>query len=177
MIIGFIIIGIIKKTPEHILNRNLADFKSELQKEVEKFKVFESNLHIRKIEKFSQFTEVLNMARNSVKEGKSEKEVARKLENAMNLFAKDLIFFAGEGTLKKFVEYRNYSDIVRSGGENEAAKFQFLIAELILEMRRDLGYTNDGLTVDHYMYLTINDWDIHKNLYSERAKKALKLKD
>ncbi|MEN2467225.1 hypothetical protein [Ornithinibacillus sp. JPR2-1] len=175
LIVGFIVIGVIKKTPEYLLNLKLEDFKSDLQKEVERLRVSEENLHIRKIEKFSQFTEMLNIAMLSVKGNKNPVQTATALEKAMNTFTKDLMFFAGEKTLKKFVEYRRYSQIVQVGGINEQAKYQFIIAELLLEMRKDLGYKNESISVDDYMYIIVNDWDKHKDDYHERAKRATKI--
>ena len=177
ILFGIVLYNFIKKIPDQIHSKNLEAFKSELQKEVEKLKISEGNLHIRKIEKFSEFIEILNLAMTGIKEKKDPKLLAEELNEAMNKFAKDVMFFASEGTLKKFVEYKRYSDIVQKGGDNEKAKYQFLIAELILEMRKDLGYSDDGLNVDHYMYITVQNWGNHRELYHERAKMAIKLNE
>lgn len=177
IVVAWLLYLYVKKIPEQVHSKNLESFKSELQKEVEKLKVSEGNLHIRKIEKYSQFVDMLNIAMLSVKENKTPQETAKALEKAMNKFTKDIMFFAGEGTLKRFVEYRIYSQIVQHGGDNEMAKYQFVIAELILEMRKDLGYTNKGITVDDYMYITVNDWGKHKDNYHALAEQAIRLNE
>jgi len=166
------IISIATLIISHKLNKRLSDHNSELQKEIEKIKISESNLHIRKIDKFSEFTDMLDGVMRGVKYKKPADKIEKETQKAMEKFTKDLIFFAGEDTLKKFVEYRNYSRIVQEGGENEKAKYQFITAELILEMRKDLGYSNEGINVDHYMHLIVNNWEEHKNEFHERARKA-----
>ena len=172
LVTNTVVIGFATLIISHKLNKRLSDHNSELQKEIEKLKVSESNLHIRKIDKFSEFTDILYGAMRGVKYNKDPKA---DIQKAMEKFMKDLIFFAGEDTLKKFVEYRNYSHIVKEGGQNEQAKFQFIIAELILEMRKDLGYSNEGINVDHYMHLIVNNWEKHKDEFHERAEKAKKI--
>ncbi|GEN83611.1 hypothetical protein SLU01_19230 [Sporosarcina luteola] len=170
-----LLISYVKKIPEQVHSKNLELYKSELSKEVEKLKITEGNLHLRKIEKFTEFTGILYNLLNSVKYQKGAAKIERDATKAMEAFTKDLIFFASERTLDKFVEYRRYSKLVQAGGPNEQARFQFILAELVLEMRRDLGFENDGIDVDHYMYILMNDWDAHKEDYHSRSKDAQKL--
>lgn len=173
---GYLIVGYIKKMPDQIHKKNLASFKNELQKEIVKLEASEGNLHLKKIEKFTEFTTILQETINSVKYKPDErKEIEERTTKAMELFAKDIIFFAGEETLEKFVEYRRYSKLTQTGEPENVAKFQFILAELILEMRKDLGFNNKGITVDHYMHILVNDWDKHKDEYHEKARKAKKL--
>lgn len=172
---GYLLFGYIKDVPDQLHKKNLESFKNELQKEVEKLRIYESNLHIRKIEKYSQFLDVLNVATQGVKQDKSDTEIKEVLDHTMNEFTKDIMFFAGEGTLKKVVEFRLYSQVLESGGLNEQARFQFIIAELILEMRKDLGYENKNITIDDYMNITVNNWDKIKDEYYERARNAKKI--
>lgn len=172
---GYFIVGYIKKLPDQIHKKNLALFKNELEKEIVKLEASESNLHLKKIEKFTEFSGVLYEVINGVKNKENKKEVQEKATKSMESFTKDIMFFAGEGTINKFVEYRRYSKILNEyGGVNEQAKFNYILAELILEMRKDLGY-EDKVSVDDYLYILINDWDENRELFKKRASKAKKL--
>jgi len=172
---GYFIVRYVKKLPDQIHKKNLELFKNELKKELVKLEASESNLHLKKIEKFTEFSGLLYEVTNSVKYKENEEEIQEKAIKSMESFTKDIMFFAGENTIKKFVEYRRYSRMLnQQGGVNEQAKFNYILAELILEMRKDLGY-NDKVSVDDYLYILIKDWDKNKELFKQRANKAKKL--
>ncbi len=166
----------LKKLPEQVHKKNLEIFKNELQKEIVKLEASEGNLHLKKIEKFTEFSSALYDVMNGVKYKEiSEDELQKKATKSMESFTKDIMFFAGENTIKKFVEYRRYSQLYsKVKGENEQARFLYVQAELILEMRKDLGY-EDNINVDDYLYILINDWEENKDLYREKASKAKRI--
>lgn len=170
----FFVYDYLKKLPEQVHKRNLEIFKNELQKEIVRLEISEGNLHIKKIEKFTEFSGVLFKIMNGVKYGKSKKELETQATKSMESFTKDIMFFASEETISKFVEYRRYSKVVQNGGDNERAKYFYILAELILTMRKELGYS-DNVTVDDYLYIIINDWEENKELFRNRASKAKKL--
>ncbi|MCF3942196.1 hypothetical protein [Oceanobacillus alkalisoli] len=167
----------IKKVPDQIHKKNLETFKNELQKEIVKLEASESNLHLKKIEKFTEFSGALYDVLNGVKyKDVDDEELKENATKSMESFTKDIMFFAGENTIKKFVEYRRYSQLLTNeGGKDEQAKFNYILAELILEMRKDLGY-DDKVDVDDYLYILIRDWDENKELFKERSNRAKQLK-
>lgn len=170
----YFLVEYIKKLPEKVYQKNLETFKSELQKEIVKLEITEGNLHIKKIEKFTEFSSILYDVMNGVKYTLRQGELEERATKSMESFTKDIMFFASETTIKKFVEYRRYSKLVQKGGDNERARYFFILAELILEMRKDLGYS-DNVSVDDYLYIMINDWDENKQIFKERAKLAKEL--
>ncbi len=66
-----------------------------------------------------------------------------------------LFFFASDETVKRYGKWK------RDSGEEGADPMQMLygLGELMLALRRDVGYHDTTLTSDDYLRMFITDWD------------------
>jgi hypothetical protein len=69
-----------------------------------------------------------------------------------------LFFFASDETVKKFVQFRKYSLSVGTP-EYESMQNIIILAELIVLIRKDLGYSNTECTKDDFLHIMLTDWD------------------
>lgn len=95
------LISYVRNLPKVIQQKQIESFKSDLQKEIEKLKISETNLHLKKIEKYSQFTDAMHSIMSDVKSGsqktKSQHSKSRpSIPESYTAFAKDVIFYAND---------------------------------------------------------------------------------
>ena len=177
-VLGFIVIGIIKKTPEHYLSKNLEKFKTDLQGELEQIRIANENIHPMKIEEYIHFTEVYTKMMESVKitnQGK-QKNIQREIFDGLTRFGFSVFLFGSDQTVGKFVEMRKYVTMPASEiGENEKAKTLILMSELMVHMRNDLGNKESKVTVDDFLTIIVKDWGVSRESFLDKAAKAKKL--
>ncbi|MFD2704065.1 hypothetical protein [Salibacterium lacus] len=178
MVFGFLILGLIKKTPDHVLNRSLESFKSDLQKELVNFRISGENLHPAKIEEYMHFTKVFTqlMELSKLKDPEKQVEEQKKVYDGLTRFGFSAILFGSDETVKKYVEIRKYTTLPSDKlGENEKALMLLLMSELIILMRNDLGNSNSNVSSDDFMQIVIKDWEISKEEFKRKAGNAIKL--
>lgn len=155
-VIGFIIYGIIKGTPKHILNSLLEDYKNELNKELEELK--------NKID----YIKLEQIARNDKK-----RIVYSSLIKSMAVFVEDKVppsevqiykqdflqsydecwLWASDEVLKAIGEYMD----LKQGIINENNDIEGLEKELYLNcvftMRKDVGFLDTQLEKNDYKFI------------------------
>ncbi|MCP4180326.1 MAG: hypothetical protein GY756_21390 [bacterium] len=179
----------IKKLPETFQTKSVEKFKSELSKEVERIKINESQLQIRKIEWFLEFNDFMNDVFTNPETLKkitliNPEELEKELANTGNNESKaklrkdiedytikfnlkmlklgsSLFYFASDRTVKKYVEWRLcYLNAGSTGFE--PIELLKLYGELSISIRKDLGYENTTCNVDDFLNILIKDWEMNK---------------
>ena len=174
-VVGFIVIGIIKKTPEHILDKNLEKFKGDIQKDLQELRIATENIHPMKIEEYIHFTEVYTkmMDAAKIKNLNKQKAVQKEIVEGLTRFGFSAFLFGSDQTVKKFVEIRKYATLPSDElGENERAKTLILMSELMIHMRNDLGSKQSEVTIDDLMIIIVKDWGVSRDAFLKKASKA-----
>lgn len=123
------------------LKRELEQFKFALSENLELLKIIKSNVEPEKIRAFVNFT---NYYSDVIAGKRKISDVENKrfhIQAAVNLF-----FFASDTTIKKYQSMKTSQD------NNTMA---ILYSELILEMRKDLGYKETTCTANDFMTLIL----------------------
>lgn len=151
------------KSFEFQLNSKLEEFKVALAKEIELLKISQAGLQVHKTEEFVRIVEHFNEGMNDPKkfaERMRNPEEIKKFNKDMTDIGIKLFFFAGDSTVKKYVEFRRYMLLPQKPVDiNITIKFFSLYAELIIMMRKELGYENTECTIDDFLTIILRDWD------------------
>lgn len=153
---------------EHDLSEKLETFKSDLTKEIELLKISESQLQIRKIEEFTKITDFLFNYMFDKKFQENLNKNPSKFNIEMTNIGSRLFYFASDETVKKYVEWKKYGLEMANKepiDKKESGKIIVLFADLVLLMRKDLGYKKTECTRDDFLSIFLTDWDKHKNDY------------
>ncbi|MGG4549390.1 hypothetical protein ABER02_16635 [Rossellomorea marisflavi] len=154
------------KAFEHDLNRQLEEFRNQLTTDLELMKINESQLHIHKTQEFSKLVEVLLFRltdKDYVKKLGSDKRTQKEHNKSMLDLGTKLFFFASDDTVKKFVEWRKYSLSADSPQYNPKHAI-IILAELIVLIRQDVGYSQTECTKDDFLHIMLTDWDRYETL-------------
>ena len=167
----------IKKIPDKIhqksikkfefdLNKKLEEFKSELSKQIEIFKITQSQIQFHKTQEFIKLIEYFNKIITDKKfthrlttNPKEQENFNKKM---LDLGVK-LFFFASDETVKKYIEWRLFG--INSQDEQHIenkTKLVLLYAELIVLIRKDLGYENTKCNSDDFLNIILKDWEDYK---------------
>lgn len=76
-----------------------------------------------------------------------------------------LFFFASDETVKKYVEFRGYGQKAKDP-DFDASKQLILLAEIMVLIRRDLGYKDTACNIDDFFNIIITDWEDYKKKHS-----------
>ena len=153
---------------EHDLSKKLETFKSDLSKEIELLKISESQLQIRKIEEFTTITDFLFKYIYDKKFQEELNKEPSKLQIEMANIGSRLFYFASDETVKKYVEWKKFGWEMANKetvDSKESGKNIVIFAELVVLMRKDLGYKKTECTRDDFLSIFVTDWDKHKNDY------------
>lgn len=165
----FIIVGWIKKLPDaihkrseqafqHQLNQKLEAFKNELTRELELLKISHAELQVRKTEEFISFAnlqrEFLTDKSLLKKIEDGDTETASKIQNEILKLATGLFFFASDETVRKYGHWK--SDSIK--GDIKGIDLLREYGNLMVALRKDLGYKDTQLTSGDYLRLFVNDW-------------------
>lgn len=168
---GWFIYRYLKLLPEQVhqknlksfeldLNKQLESFKNDLTKELELIKINESQLHIHKTEEFNRLVEfiILNMLDKDyvAKLGKNQ-ATQKDFNKKMLELGTKLFFFASDETVKKFVEWRIYGQNADDPNFNPMGLIEKL-AELMVLIRKDLGYRDTICDTDDFLHIILTDW-------------------
>ncbi|WP_276703952.1 hypothetical protein [Caldibacillus debilis] len=125
---------------------------------------------------FTDFTnmilKIINL--NKITDSKKYNREMVKLGEEMTQLGFGFFFFCSDDTIKKYIEYRKYITMDPNIlGSNEQAKMVMILAELMVLMRKDLGYSNTAATVDDFLYIFLRDWKDTKEEFIAKAEKAI----
>lgn len=140
-----------------LLNRNLQKNRSKLDSFIEDFKIRQSSIQAEKINAFRKILFVLFDIMHS-KDKPKEEQIAteKKLRRISLLF----FLYGDDNTIYKYLEFRKCILY-----EENNAKSMVLIGELIVLMRKDVGYLATDLDKDDVLNLILNDWEKVKGKY------------
>ena len=175
MVIGFISIGLIKKTPEYMFKRNLEKFKNELQQDLERIRIAAENIHPMKIEEYVHFTQVYvkMMELGKIQDQTMQMAAQKVVFDGLTRFGFSAFLFGSDQTVKKYVEIRKYSTLPQGDlGENEKAKILLLMSELMVYMRNDLGNDESSVSVDDFLMIIVNNWGDSQEEFRRKASNA-----
>lgn len=150
------------KSYEHELNKQLEQFKIEISRELEMLKITESQLHIHKAKEFSEFIEFFStkIMNKEYMSQINKPHIQKEIQQIMMKTVTKFFFFASDETVKKFVEWRRLS--LQNEGQH-GFKIVYIVAELIVLMRKDLGYKDTECDEDDVLYLILTDWSEEKS--------------
>lgn len=151
---------------QHDLSEKLETFKSDLTKEIELLKISESQLQIRKIEEFTEITDFLF---NYMFDKEFQKDLDKKPSKfsiKMANIGSRLFYFASDETVKKYVEWKKFGWEMINNASVDKNKSIIIFADLVVLMRKDLGYKKTECTRDDFLSIFVTDWDKHKNNYN-----------
>jgi hypothetical protein len=141
------------------LNRQLEAFKSSLTKEVELLKISQTQLHLHKTQEFVNLVEYFGQffaePEKLQKTLKSPKDVVTYKMKMYNLGVKTF-FFASDSTIEKYLQWKGQSSTNPS--DEDAIRSLQLYGELMVSIRKDLGYEDTSCTSDDFLRIIINDW-------------------
>ena len=172
---GWFLYTYVKKLPEQVhaknlkgfeydLNRQLEEFRNKLTTDLELMKINESQLHIHKTQEFAKLVEylLLNLTdKDFVKKLGTDQRTQKEHNKKMLDLGTKLFFFASDETVKKFVEWRRYG-FTMDTPHSDAKQMIILLAELIVLIRIDLGYSETQCTKDDFLHIMLKDWDTYQ---------------
>jgi hypothetical protein len=144
--------------------RSVEEFRNALARELELSKISRAELQIHKTEQFVKLIEYFNMLLSDKKvqeQIRTDEKKKRELGSNLTDLGVKLFFFASDNTVKKFVNWRVYLLKHREGNE-DALLFIRMYAEFVVELRRDLGYTDTICDSDDLLNIILVDWWKHK---------------
>ena len=144
---------------EHELSKKLEAFKKELTAELEEFKISRSEIQIRKSEEFTKFI-VSFLTFLSDAKTRVDPKAAEKYIKETNELAGRIFLYGSDASIKKFVEYKRFSNSPEAMKEPE--QVLRLLCEVVLEYRRDLGYKDTACNADDFLSLIVKDWKPNK---------------
>jgi hypothetical protein len=146
------------------LSKQLEEFKSSLTKEVELLKISQSQLQAHKTQEFVKlseyFGEILTDKEKLAKILRTPKEATVWRKNMYNLGV-SLFFFASDWTIKQYIEWREQSTQT-DPNNSEPKKILRLYGELMVSIRKDLGYEDTSCNADDFLRIILNDWEEYK---------------
>ncbi|MAM56416.1 MAG: hypothetical protein CMN25_03690 [Salinicola sp.] len=149
----------IKELPAAIHKRQEQLFSQQLSKELELLKISQSQIQLRKVEKFIDFAKLQQdiLTNEDFKRKIAAKDpiaVTRLRELVVELGI-GLFFFASDETVQRYGRWKTESAV------EAADPFKLLrgLGELMVALRRDVGYNETSLTSDDYLRMFITDWD------------------
>lgn len=141
------------------LNRQLEAFKFSLTKEVELLKISQTQLHLHKTQEFVKLVDYFGQffadPERLQKTLKNPQEVVTYKMNMYSLGVK-IFFFASDSTIANYIQWRGQSST--NPGDIDAVKTLQLYGELMVCIRKDLGYEETACTSDDFLMIIINDW-------------------
>ncbi len=148
-----------KGLPAAIHKRQELMLSQQLSKELELLKINQSQISLRKIEKFIDFGKLqqdifTNESFRKKIESNDPKAVAKLRELTVELGI-GIFFFASDSTIKMYSQWKK-----ETGIEGADPKKTLLgLGELMIALRKDVGYEETTLSSEDYLRMFITDWD------------------
>lgn len=170
LICGWIFVrSYFKKLPEriaqsyqHTLNTELEKLKSELAKENELTRIREAEIQANKTQIFINYSKMIQKIfidkDFTARIEKHEPDALHELNKTFLEVANDLFFFSSDTTIIKFGQWRATSQ----AGTLSPAETLTALADIMVLLRKDLGYPDTTVTNDDFLRLFITDWDHFK---------------
>lgn len=156
----------LKKLPNSIHKRQEQSLQQQLTKEIELLKISQSQIQLRKIERFIDFakiqTDILTNDDFKEKINNEDPDAVAKLRELVVELGIGLFFFASDSTVREYVNWKTESAIP---GKNPYEVLTSL-GDLMVSLRQDVGYDNTDLSCHDYLKMFITDWEEIQAKYS-----------
>lgn len=149
----------IKGLPAAIHKRQEQLFQQQLTKELELLKISQSQIQLNKIERFIDFakiqTDILCNEESKSQIQKGAPAAVAKLRQLAVELGIGLFFFASDSTVR---EYGRWKYETSKPGANPFKVLEGM-GNLMVALRKDVGYDDTSLAADDYLRMFITDWD------------------
>lgn len=149
----------VRALPAAIHKRQEQLFQQQLSKELELLKISQSQIQVRKLERFIDFAKLQQeiLTNDEFKEKVTANDpnaTARLRELAVELGI-GLFFFASDETVRAYGRWK------RKTAVEGANPIDVLVGvgDLMVALRQDIGYTDTTLSGDDYLRMFVTDWD------------------
>jgi flagellar motor component MotA len=125
-----------------------------ISRNFERKKIIEQQIREKKLPVYEEF---INFLFEVLKGSQSDKPMsALEMQNFMFDFNKRGIVWLSDSSLKAFIKWKDAS-IIHYENNEENMQYLFILEELLLEFRKDIGHTNKNLKKGDLLKLFIND--------------------
>jgi hypothetical protein len=149
-------------------SKELEKFRVQLQRELELMKISQAELQLHKTEQFVKFIDYFNTffadkkQQQAIQKNQNEKDKFNK--NMLDLGVK-LFFFASDSTVKKYIEWR-FCAIKPQNESPDPMNLMRIYGDLILEIRKDLGYRDTKCDHNDFLNIMLTDWWKHQESFN-----------
>jgi len=175
----FFVVQYLRKLPDQVhkknlkvfeldLSKQLELFRTDLRKEIELLKISEAQLYMRKAEEFTNLIELIAkemLDKTNIEKMKTDAKLRQEFNRRLMDLGTKLFFFASDETVKKYVEWRKIGQLIDSPGF-DPRKIVFIMAELMVQIRKDLGYKNTTCDTDDFLNIILSNWEAEKKKMS-----------
>jgi len=151
----------LKGLPKRLHDEGLASFQHALDRKLELLKIAQGELQVRKSEKFVELSSFF--AEGIIDTAKIQEVLKKERKNAndtkyIESYQKQLLdlsvtlfFFASDQTIRAYAKWRESGRQSSEGSPVSAQDVASLYGNLMVLIRRDLGYTDTTLSPDDFM--------------------------
>lgn len=155
----FLIWQWLKQLPAAIHKRQEQLFQQQLSKELELLKIAQSQIQLRKIERFMDFAKMQTdiLTNDSFKEQiqNNDPEAMAQLRGLIVELGIGLFFFASDSTVREYGTWK--AESAKKGADPYAVLSG--LGKLMIALRKDVGYDKTELDGADYLKMFITDWD------------------
>ncbi|MBN1909636.1 MAG: hypothetical protein JW818_07855 [Pirellulales bacterium] len=149
----------LKQLPAAIHKRQEQLYQQQLDRELELLKISQSQIQLRKIEKFMDFAklqaDILTNEAFKARIQKNDPKAVAQLREVVVELGIGLFFFASDSTVR---EYGTWKTETAQEGVDPIVVLSGLGA-LMVALRKDVGYEDTELRGSDYLKMFITDWD------------------
>lgn len=149
----------LQQLPAAIHKQQEQIFQQQLSKELELLKIAQSQIQLRKIERFIDFAKMQTniLTNDSFKEQirNNDAEAIAQLRGLVVELGIGLFFFASDSTVREYGIWKSES------AKEQADPLAVLsgLGQLMVALRKDVGYDKTELNGSDYLKMFITDWD------------------
>jgi hypothetical protein len=149
----------LKQLPAAIHKRQEQLFQQQLSKELELLKIAQSQIQLRKIERFIDFAKMQTniLTNESFKQQirNNDPEAIAQLRGLVVELGIGLFFFASDSTVREYGTWKTES--AKQGADPYAVLSG--LGKLMVALRKDVGYDETELKGGDYLKMFITDWE------------------
>lgn len=139
-------------------NKKLQKLKSEIDTKLEKLKIYENQSAFKKSEQIEKiWNQFINITDLDNLRGKQREAKFKEMKKEMNKLFIQIFMYASDNTVKRFMEWKNFS----IENEDDEGKYIALVlfAKFVIEYRKDLGYADTNINHVDLLSSHITDFE------------------
>ncbi len=126
-------------------------FQADLQKE------FSSRFNERKWETYEHFSDIIRRLMEGVSNPRLKKDQAKIIQELYGFTGK-LWIIGGDNVIKAFNDWRK-TGVTEGSDSSQKIQILILLMQIVIEMRKDLGYESSAVSSEDLLRTFINDFD------------------